>query len=334
MTTRRSLLATSLAAATLGREARAEGPPTIRVARIQGVNFLPMQVMQRRKLVEKHAARLGIPDGVAEWSDFPGGGNATDAMLSGNIDVVAAGPGNLLLLWDRTKGGVKGIVSNSALPAVLVTREDRIKRIQDYGPQDRIAVPTVLVSTPAILIQMACEQVFGADQWKRLDANTVQMGHPDALIALKNAGHEVRSHFGSPPFIGRELREVPGAHAVTDAAQILGVPLCTAVLFGPTRYAQRQPGMIQALIDASAEAVASVRDDPVAAARDYIEVSRDRMPEAELAELLRQPDMIFSTRPEGTLKFAEFLHRTGTLKTKPEKWTDYFMPQSAGLAGT
>ena len=332
MPTRRTLLAASIAA-TLPAAVRAEGPPVIRVARIQGVNFLPMQVMQRRKLVEKHAARLGIPDGTAEWFDFPGGGNATDAMLSGSIDVVAAGPGNLLLLWDRTKGGVKGIVSNSALPAVLVTREERIKRITDYGPKDRIAVPTVLVSTPAILIQMACEQAYGAENWKRLDSSTVQMGHPDALIALKNQVHEVRSHFGSPPFIGRELREVPGAHVVTTSSEILGSPLCTSVLFGMTRYAQRQPGMIQALIDASAEAVASVRDDPAAAARDYLEVSRDKMPEAELTDLLRQPDMVFDTKPEGTLKFASFLHRTGTLKTNPAKWTDYFMDQSASLGG-
>lgn len=333
MLNRRSLL---LSAVTAGaaRGAVAQTRPTIRVARIQGVNFLPMQVMQRRKLVEKHAAGLGIPDGVAEWFDFPGGGNATDAMLAGNIDVVNAGPGNLLLLWDRTKGGVKGIVSNSALPAVLVTREARIKRITDYGPQDRIAVPTVLVSTPAILIQMACEQAFGAENWKRLDANTVQMGHPDALIALKNGSHEVRSHFGSPPFIGRELREVPGAHVVTTSSEILGSPLCTAVMFGMTSYARRQPGMVQALMAASAEAVASIKDDPVAAARDYLEVSRDRMNEDELVALLRQPDMVFNTKPEGTLKFAHFLHRTNTLRTRPEAWTDYFIPDAAGLGGS
>ncbi len=333
MSTRRRLLAAALAAPII-RTARAESAPTIRVARIQGVNFLPMQVMQRRRLVEKHAARLGIPDGVAEWFDFPGGGNATDAMLAGNIDVVNAGPGNLLLLWDRTKGGVKGIVSNSALPAVLVAREERLRRITDYGPQDRIAVPTVLVSTPAILIQMACEQAYGPENWKRLDASTVQMGHPDALIALKNPGHEVRSHFGSPPFIGRELREVPGAHVVTNSAEILGSPLCTAVMFGLTRYAQRQPGMIRALMDASAEAVASIRDDPAAAAQDYLEVSRDRMAPEELTALLQQPDMVFDTKPAGTFKFAEFLHRTGTLRTKPAAWTDYFIPEAAGLGGS
>ena len=333
MTTRRRLLSVTLAAP-FARPARAQAAPIIRIARIQGINFLPMQIMQKRKLVEKYATRLGIAGGTAEWFDFPGGGNATDAMLAGTIDVVNAGPGNMLLLWDRTRGGVKGIVSNSALPAVLVTRDAHLRRITDYGPQDRIAVPTVLVSTPAILIQMACEQAYGPAEWKRLDPNTVQMGHPDALIALKNAGHEVRSHFGSPPFIQRELREVPGAHAVTSALDILGVPLCTAVMFGLVRYAQQQPAMIQALMDASAEAIASIRDDPAAAARDYIEIARDRTPPDELVALLQQPDMVFSTRPEGTFKFAEFLARTGTLKTRPAVWTDYFLPVSAGLGGS
>ena len=313
---------------------RAQAASTIRVARIQGVNFLPTHVMQRRKLVEKHAARLGIATGRAEWFDFAGGGNATDAMLAGDIDVVNAGPGNMLLLWDRTRGGVKGIVSNSALPAALVSREDRLRTITDYGPQDRIAVPTVLVSTQAILLQMAAEQAYGPAQYRRLDANTVQMGHSDAYIALRNPIHEVRSHFGSPPFISRELHDIPGAHVVTSSSDILGSPLCTAVMFGMEKYAVREPGLVQALIDASAEAVASVRDDPAAAARDYLEVSRDRMSETELTELLRQPDMVFDVKPLGTLRFAEFLHRIGTLRTKPERWSDYFVAQTASLGGS
>jgi len=333
MTPRRRFLLGSAAAA-LPLAAAAQDRPTIRIARIQGVNFLPTHLMQRRKLVEAYAARLGIPDARVEWLDFPGGGNATDAMLAGTVDVVNAGPGNLLLLWDRTRGGVKGVVSNSSLPAVLVSRDPRLRTITDYGPDDRIAVPTVLVSTPAILLQIAAEQAYGADQWRRLNANTVQMGHADAYIALRNPSHEVRSHFGSPPFIGRELRDVPGAHVVTSSSAILGSPLCTAVMFATTKYAAQQPGLIQALIDASAEAVTSVRTDPAAAARDYLELSRDRMAEDELVALLREPDMVFSVKPEGTLRFAEFLHRTGTLKMKPERWTDYFIPQAAGLNGS
>ena len=335
--TRRALLtAGPLAGAYLATPtiARAQSPHLIRVGRIQGVNFLPTHVMQKRGLVERHAARLGLADARAEWIDFPGGGNATDAMLAGNIDVVNAGPGNLLLLWDRTKGGVKGIVSNSSLPATLISRDDRLRKLTDYGPSDRIALPTVLVSTQAILLQIAAEKLYGLDEWRHFNANTVQMGHADGYIAMRNALHEVRSHFTSPPFISRELNDVPGAHVVATSADILGSALSTAINYATTRYVAREPVMVQALIDASAEAVASIKDDPVAAARDYLELSRDRMEEAELVSLLKQPDMVFETRPVGTKAFADFLVRVGTLRMKPARWTDYFVEQAAGLGGS
>ncbi|MFX6330761.1 hypothetical protein ABTF76_21135, partial [Acinetobacter baumannii] len=86
------------------------------------------------------------------------------------------------------------------------TRNPNIRTLRDVGPADRIAVPTVRVSTQAILLQMAAAQLYGADQWARLDANTVQLGHPDAVAALSNPQHEVASHFSAPPFQANELK--------------------------------------------------------------------------------------------------------------------------------
>ena len=65
------------------------------------------------------------------------------------------GTGNLLLLWDRTRGGVKGIVATSAQPMTLISRDPNIKSLKDFGPNDKIAVPTVKVSTQAIVLQIA-----------------------------------------------------------------------------------------------------------------------------------------------------------------------------------
>jgi NitT/TauT family transport system substrate-binding protein len=326
---------TAAAAATLPATASpAQARPTIRIARIQGINFLPTYLMQRRRLVETHAERLGLPGAQAEWIDFPGGGNATDAMLAGAVDVVNAGPGNMLLLWDRTRGGVKGIVSNSALPATLVSRDPRLKAVTDYGPDDRIAVPTVLVSTQAILLQIAAEKAYGADQWRRFNANAVQLGHGDAYGAMMNPSHEIRSHFASPPFITRELHSVRGAHVVTSSAAILGSPLSTAVMFTTTRFAEQQPVLVKAIAAASAEAIATTRGDPGQAARDYLDASGDRIALAELVPLLGLPDMVFDIKPEGTLRFAEFLNRIGTLRTRPKAWTEYFLPDAAALGGS
>lgn len=329
---RRRLLAVAGLGA-LARPARAQGP-NLRIARIQGVNFLPLYVMERRRLVEKQAAALGVAGLAVEWVNFAGGGGATDAMLSGSVDVVSAGPGNMLLLWDRTRGAVRGIVSNAALPARLITRDPRIKTLSDYAENDRIAVPTVGVSTQAILLQIAAAAQFGAPDWRRLDPNTVQMGHADAFVAMMNPRHEVASHFASPPFITRELREVPGARVVTDSTAIIGANLSTAVLFATNRFTDANPALVRAVIAASEEAVALIRDDPAGAAADYLAISGDRMAAQDLTALLREPGMVFSTRPEGTLTFAQFLHRIGTLRMQPAAWTDYFVPAAAGLGGS
>ncbi len=337
MTSRRRFLSLSAAAMPLCMvrqgKALAEPVPTVRIARIQGINFLPTYLMQRRNLVEQQAARLGLPHARVEWIDFAGGGNATDALLAGSVDVVSAGPGNMLLLWDRTRGQVKGIVSHSALPATLVTRDSRLHAIGDYGPDDRIAVPTVLVSTQAILLQMAAAKTYGADQWRRLNANAVQLGHGDAYGAMLNPKHEVRSHFASPPFITRELANVPGAHVVTSSLDILGSPLSTAILFTTTRYAEQQAALIKAVSAASAEAIAAIHAEPEQATQDYLAISHDPIPPSELVTLLRQPDMVFDVKPEGTLLFAAFLNQVGLLRTAPQSWTDYFLPGAASLGG-
>src|SRR6266702_3274032 len=44
-----------------------------------------------------------------QWITFNSGGAATDALLSGNVDLVTSGVSNLLLLWERTKGEINGV---------------------------------------------------------------------------------------------------------------------------------------------------------------------------------------------------------------------------------
>src|SRR6185437_10074488 len=93
----------------------------ITITRQPGILYLPSHVMEKQRLIEQEAARRGVPNLQVKWVNLSGGGAQTDALLSGSVDAVNTGVGNLLLLWDRTKGGVKGIVANSALPLTLIT---------------------------------------------------------------------------------------------------------------------------------------------------------------------------------------------------------------------
>src|SRR6478609_9410949 len=249
-----SAVIATLAVALSGSLAQAQQKTEVSLSRQPGIFYMPTHIIEKQKLIEKHAAALGLAGVTSKWVTFNSGGAQTDALLAGGVDILNTGTGNLLLLWDRTKGGVKGIVATSAQPMTLISRDPNIKSIKDFKPGDKIAVPTVKVSTQAIVLQMAAGQAFGADQWAKLDDNTVQLGHPDAYVAMSNAQHEVRNHFAIPPFTFLELKNVPGAHVVLSSPDVMGGPLSQAQFFTTTKFADANPKIIQAVRDATKEA--------------------------------------------------------------------------------
>jgi len=328
------IVVASVALLALSCVASAQQKTEISITRQPGILYLPSHVMEKQQLIEKEAAKLGVANLKVTWASLSGGGAQTDALLSGNVDVVNTGVGNLLLLWDRTKGGVKGIVANSALPLALITRNPNIHTLKDYGPNDRIAVPTLKVSTQAILLQMASEKTFGADQTTKLDANTVQLGHPDAAIMMANPQGEITSHFAAPPYSYYELKNVKGAHIVLSSPDIIGGPLTQSQFFTTTKFADANPKIVAAIKAATFAAIDFIRKDTPAAVEIYRDVTHDKMPAAEILDMLKQPGMMeWGAAPQGTMKFAAHLYKVGTLKTMPKAWTDYYLPITADLPG-
>ena len=329
-----SAVIVAASALALSFAASAQQKTDISITRQPGILYLPSHVMEKQHLIEKEAAKLGIPNLTVTWANLNSGGAQTDALLSCSVDIVNTGVGNLLLLWDRTRGGVKGIVANSALPLTLITRNPNIRTLKDYGANDRIAVPTLKVSTQAILLQMASEKTFGAGQMTKLDANTVQLGHPDAAIAMSNPQSEITSHFAAPPYSYFELKNIKGAHVVLTSPDVIGGPLTQSQFFTTTKFAEANPKVIAAIKAATFEAIAFIRKDTPAAVDIYREITHDKMPADEILDMLKQPGMMeWTAAPQGTMKFAAHLHKVGTLKTMPNAWTDYYLPITADLPG-
>src|SRR6478609_9145723 len=329
-----SAVIATLAVALSGSLAQAQQKTEVSLSRQPGIFYMPTHIIEKQKLIEKHAAALGLSGITTKWLTFNSGGAQTDALLAGGVDILNTGTGNLLLLWDRTRGGVKGIVATSAQPMTLISRDANIKSLKDIGPNDKIAVPTVKVSTQAIVLQIAVSELFGADQWSKLDANTVQLGHPDAYVALSNPQHEVRNHFSIPPFTFLELKNVPGAHVVLSSPDVMGGPLSQAQFFTTTKFADANPKIIQAVRDATKEAQDLIRSDTKQAVEIYKEITGDKTSVEELLDLLKEPGMMeWNLEPQGTMKFAAHLFKTGTLKTQPKAWTDYYLPVAHDLKG-
>jgi NitT/TauT family transport system substrate-binding protein len=78
--------------------ARAQQAKELRIAIQPGILFFPMLVMQQAKIAEQLAARSGQPDLKITWNSLLSGGANADALLAGNVDVVAGGTSNLLII--------------------------------------------------------------------------------------------------------------------------------------------------------------------------------------------------------------------------------------------
>ena len=63
----------------------------IRIARQFSMGYLQFNVMEHDKLLEKHAAALGLKDVKIAWSTFNGPNAMNDALISDSVDIVAGG---------------------------------------------------------------------------------------------------------------------------------------------------------------------------------------------------------------------------------------------------
>ena len=307
----------------------------VRLARQPGLVYLPIMIIEQDHLFEKEAKKRGIDNLKVTFLVFNSGGAAVDALLSGNADLVTSGATNLLTAWSATKGTpneVRGVAGNGALPMFLVSRNPNVKTIKDFSSADKIAVPTVRVSTQAIVMQMAAEKQWGAAETHKLDPYTVTMGHPDALLALE-AGKDLNGHFSLPPYQYEELK-IPGVHVVLNSIDVTGGPASNGVTFSTTKFHDANPKIMAAFLAAMAQAEATIKNDKRHAAELYLKDTKEKLTVDELVKIMSDPNFVYSTAPQQSMKFAEAMFRGGTIKNKPASWKDYFFPEVYNLKGS
>ena len=81
----------------------------LRITHQPSTVYLPLIIMEHLKLVEEQAKKAGIGELNVQWLTLTSGGASVDALMSGNVDLVTSGVSNLILIWDKSKGEVKGV---------------------------------------------------------------------------------------------------------------------------------------------------------------------------------------------------------------------------------
>lgn len=313
--------------------ARAEGQ--LRIAEQFGIVYLLLNVAQDQKLVEKHGKAAGV-DIKVEYVKLSGGASVNDALLSGSVDIAAAGVGPLLTIWDRTHGkqNVRGVASLGNFPYYLVTNNPNVKTIADFGDKDRIALPAVGVSVQSRVLQLASAKLWGDAQFNRLDKYQVALPHPDATAAIIKGGTEITAHFGNPPFQEQSLAANPNARVVLNSYDVLGGPASATVLYATEKFRADNPKTYKAFVDALDEAAKWITANPEKAADTYIRVTNAKVDRELLLKVIRNPEVQFKIQPQNTLGLATFLHRVGVIKNKPASVKDYFFPDAHVAGGS
>ena len=326
-------LSASLIAGSLVTPATAQAEGQIRIAEQFGIVYLLLNVVRDQNLIEKHGKEQGI-DIKVDWTQLSGGAATNDALLSGSVDIVGAGVGPLLTIWDRTYGrqNVKAVASLGNFPYYLLSSNPNVKTIADITEKDRIALPAVGVSVQSRFLQYAAAKQWGDKEYTRLDKYTLAVPHPDATAALIAGGTELNGHFSNPPFQEQALAN-KDVHVVLDTYELLG-PNSPTVLFTTEKFRKDNPRTYKAFVEALAEAADFAQKDKAAAADTYIRVTKAKISRDELLKIIDNPKYEFTVTPKNTYQLAEFLYRVGAIKHKPESWKDYFFQDETPLQGS
>jgi len=300
-----------------------------------GAVYLPAMVMENRKLVEKYLAAGGMNDVRVTWAKLGGPAAVNDAMLSGNLHFACQGVPSLAVIWDRTRGGigVKALAAVASNNLWLNTRNPNIRSLKDFSDSDRIAIPSLKVSTQAVMLHIAAEQQWGKGNHTKLDHITVALPHPEAIAAVLSQVHEINTHFATSPF--HEVEVKAGLKTITSGFDIMGGPTTGVTFTSYEKFRADNPKTFAAVNKAYDEALDWINADKRRAARLYIEMTNERkLTEDDLTLTFSSTDMEYTKVPSRLGKIVDFLHRVGFVKSEPASWKDLFFQEAYGLPGS
>jgi NitT/TauT family transport system substrate-binding protein len=221
------------------------------------------------------------------------------------------------------------------VPYDLFTVDPELKTLRDVDVQrDKIGVPAIKVSVPAVYLAMAAEQLYGPGKQNALDPATVSLAQPDGATSLLSGGSTVNGYMFSPAFIQQMLGK-PNIRRVWSSNELFGSPATALVSWTTHKFHRENPKIFAAIVAAMKDAMTLISDDPKRAAEIYIAAEHSKLPpELLVAALADKTSLRYTLAPEQSMKIADFLARTGGLKSPPSQWKDVFFPEIHGESGS
>ena len=142
-------------------------------------------VAEENHLFEQRMREQGLAPVPVEIVHVAGGPPINDGLLSGNFELGSGGYTAMMVSWDKTRNAgnsrLLGVTALSSVPYDLFSTDAQLTSVKDLNRErDKIGVPSVKVSVPAIYLQMEAERLFGPGKHTALDDLTVRCRSPTA----------------------------------------------------------------------------------------------------------------------------------------------------------
>ena len=269
-----------------------------------GFAYIPLQIMQEQKLIEKH---YGQPVAI-DWQVIASGSAINEGIIAGSIDV--AGMGIPPLVTGVANGVPYKMYSGlSVQPMGMHTFRSDLNSLADFAQDDKIALVSY-GSIQHISLALACEAELGDPH--ALDDNILNMSNPDGMQAL--ISETVAAHVTLAPYLNME-EDMEQMHEIEAVRKSFPAGYQVVVAVATEKLHDENPALYDAVVKATAEAIDYVNENlPEVAEMMYEQEGVDL---ETMQRYLNAEGLLYSTSTTGVLELSEFMGRTGMVENAP-----------------
>ena len=137
-----------------------------------GLGYLPLYVAKDAGFFKKRLRDEGLDSIPVELSHLAGGPQVNDGLLSQSLEIGSGGYTAMMVYCEKTRHAgdsqLLGVAALWAVPYELFTVDPELRSLKDLDRgKDKIGVPSVKVSVPAIYLQMGSGTAARTGQSRR-----------------------------------------------------------------------------------------------------------------------------------------------------------------------
>ena len=119
-----------------------------------------------------------------------------------------------------------------------------------------------------------------------------------------------------------------------NSYEVLGGPSTFNLVWTSQKFHDQNPKLYGAFLAALEESMGFIGSSKKDAAELWIKNENSKLSLDFVLKILNDPENVFTTTPQNVMKYAEFMHKVGSIKEKPASWKDLFFPEIHGKQGS